>query len=43
MNGIAEAVCQVRGTAVSQVPGHGSALVTAGTSVPTSDLILGPA
>jgi acetyl-CoA acetyltransferase len=43
MNGIAEAVRQVRGTAVSQVPGDGPVLVTAGTGVPTSGLILGPA
>jgi acetyl-CoA acetyltransferase len=42
MNGIAEAVRQVRGTAVSQVPGDGPVLVTAGTGVPTSGLILGP-
>jgi acetyl-CoA acetyltransferase len=42
MNGIAEAVRQVRGTAVSQVPGDGPVLVTAGTGVPTSGLILSP-
>jgi acetyl-CoA acetyltransferase len=42
MNGITEAVRQVRGTAVSQVPGDGPVLVTAGTGVPTSGLILGP-
>jgi acetyl-CoA acetyltransferase len=42
MNGIAEAVRQVRGTAVSQVAGNGPVLVTAGTGVPTSGLILGP-
>jgi acetyl-CoA acetyltransferase len=41
MNGIAEAVRQVRGTAVSQIPGDGPVLVTAGTGVPTSGLILG--
>jgi acetyl-CoA acetyltransferase len=41
MNGVAEAVRQVRGTAVSQVPGDGPVLVTAGTGVPTSGLILG--
>jgi acetyl-CoA acetyltransferase len=41
MNGIAEAVRQVRGTAVNQVPGDGPVLVTAGTGVPTSGLILG--
>jgi acetyl-CoA acetyltransferase len=42
MNGIAEAVRQVRGTAVNQVPGEGPVLVTAGTGVPTSGLVLGP-
>ncbi|MEJ3746222.1 lipid-transfer protein [Actinomycetes bacterium KLBMP 9797] len=42
MNGIAEAVRQVRGTAVNQVPGGGPALVTAGTGVPTSALLLTP-
>jgi acetyl-CoA acetyltransferase len=42
MNGIAEGVRQVRGTAVNQVPGDGPVLVTAGTGVPTSGLILGP-
>ena len=42
MNGIAEGVRQVRGTSVNQVPGHGPVLVTAGTGVPTSGLILGP-
>jgi acetyl-CoA acetyltransferase len=40
MNGIAEAVRQVRGTAVNQVAGDGPVLVTAGTGVPTSALIL---
>ena len=40
MNGIAEAVRQVRGTSVNQVPGAGPVLVTAGTGVPTSALIL---
>jgi acetyl-CoA acetyltransferase len=40
MNGIAEAVRQVRGTAVNQVPGDGPVVVTAGTGVPTSALIL---
>jgi len=40
MNGIAEAVRQVRGTAVNQVDGDGPVLVTAGTGVPTSGLIL---
>jgi 17-hydroxy-3-oxo-4-pregnene-20-carboxyl-CoA lyase len=42
MNGIAEAVRQVRGTSANQVPGDGPVLVTAGTGVPTSGLILGP-
>lgn len=41
MNGIAEAVRQLRGTAVNQIPGAATALVTAGTGVPTSGLILG--
>jgi len=41
MNGIAEAVRQVRGTSVNQVPGDGPVLVTAGTGVPTSGLIIG--
>jgi acetyl-CoA acetyltransferase len=40
MNGIAEAVRQVRGSAVNQVGGDGPVLVTAGTGVPTSGLIL---
>jgi len=43
MNGIAEAVRQIRGTAVNQVPGDGAVLVTAGTGVPTSGLILAAA
>ncbi|WP_406138287.1 lipid-transfer protein [Streptomyces sp. NBC_01089] len=41
MNGIAEAVRQVRGTSVNQIPGAATTLVTAGTGVPTSGLILG--
>jgi acetyl-CoA acetyltransferase len=41
MNGIAEAVRQVRGTAVNQVPDVEHVLVTAGTGVPTSALVLG--
>lgn len=41
MNGIAEAVRQLRGTSVNQVSGASHALVTAGTGVPTSGLILG--
>jgi acetyl-CoA acetyltransferase len=43
MNGIAEGVRQVRGTSVNQVPGVENVLVTAGTGVPTSALILGTA
>ena len=41
MNGIAEAVRQLRGTAVNQVEGVTDMVVTAGTAVPTSGLILG--
>jgi acetyl-CoA acetyltransferase len=41
MNGIAEGVRQVRGTAVNQVDGVEHVLVTAGTMVPTSALVLG--
>jgi acetyl-CoA acetyltransferase len=41
MNGIAEAVRQVRGTAVNQVEGVGNVIVTSGSAVPTSGLILG--
>jgi acetyl-CoA acetyltransferase len=40
MNGIAEAVRQVRGTAVNQLGGVENVLVTAGTGVPTSGLML---
>jgi acetyl-CoA acetyltransferase len=40
MNGIAEAVRQVRGTAVNQVSDVRNVLVTAGTGVPTSGLVL---
>ena len=40
MNGIAEAVRQVRRDSVNQVPGSGPVLVTAGTGVPTSALLL---
>ena len=40
MNGIAEAVRQVRGTSVNPVAGLQNVLVTAGTAVPTSALIL---
>lgn len=43
MNGIAEGVRQVRGTAVNQVPGAEHVLVTAGTGVPTSAILLGTA
>jgi acetyl-CoA acetyltransferase len=39
-NGIAEAVRQLRGTAVNQVAGATKALVTSGSHVPTSGLIL---
>jgi acetyl-CoA acetyltransferase len=41
MNGIAEGVRQVRGSAVNQVEGAEHVLVTAGTGVPTSALLLG--
>ncbi|GLY47448.1 lipid-transfer protein [Lentzea sp. NBRC 102530] len=41
MNGIAEGVRQVRGTAVNQVENVNHVLVTAGTGVPTSGLVLG--
>jgi len=41
MNGISEGVRQVRGTSVNQVAGTEHVLVTAGTGVPTSGLILG--
>jgi acetyl-CoA acetyltransferase len=41
MNGIAEGVRQVRGTAANQVAGVHNVLVTAGTGVPTSGLVLG--
>lgn len=43
MNGVAEAVRQVRGSAVNQVDNVENVLVTAGTGVPTSGLILGTA
>jgi len=42
MNGIAEGVRQVRGTSVNQVDDVENVLVTAGTGVPTSALILQP-
>ena len=41
LNGVAEAVRQVRGTSVNQVDDVEHVLVTAGTGVPTSGLILG--
>lgn len=41
MNGISEAVRQLRGTSVNPVPDVEHVLVTAGTGVPTSGLILG--
>lgn len=41
MNGIAEAVRQIRGTSVNQVDNVVNVLVSAGTGVPTSGLILG--
>lgn len=40
MNGIAEGVRQLRGTSVNQVSDPSTVLVTAGTGVPTSGLIL---
>jgi acetyl-CoA acetyltransferase len=40
MNGIAEAVRQVRGTAVNQVADVAHVVVTSGPGVPTSSLIL---
>ncbi|GAB2571704.1 lipid-transfer protein [Streptomyces capparidis] len=43
MNGIAEAVRLVRGTSVNQVPEVEHVLVTAGTGVPTSALVLSAA
>jgi acetyl-CoA acetyltransferase len=43
LNGVAEAVRQVRGTSVNQVAGVENVLVTAGTGVPTSGAILAAA
>ncbi|WP_216205890.1 lipid-transfer protein [Amycolatopsis aidingensis] len=43
MNGIAEGVRQVRGSAVNQVAGVRHVVVTAGTGVPTSGLVLAAA
>jgi acetyl-CoA acetyltransferase len=40
MNGIAEGVRQIRGQSVNQVPAVEHALVTAGTGVPTSGILL---
>ncbi|MFE3256939.1 lipid-transfer protein [Nocardia sp. NPDC059229] len=40
MNGIAEGVRQIRGTSVNQVQGLENIVVTAGTGVPTSGLVL---
>jgi len=40
MNGIAEAVRKIRGTSVNQVDDVANVLVTAGTGVPTSGLVL---
>ncbi|WP_020105109.1 lipid-transfer protein [Nocardia sp. 348MFTsu5.1] len=40
MNGIAEAVRQLRGVSVNQVDGADKVVVTAGTGVPTSGLVL---
>ena len=42
MNGITEAVRQLRGTSCNQVDTVDHVLVTAGTGVPTSGLILSP-
>ncbi len=42
VNGIAEGVRQVRGTSVNQVDAVENVLVTAGTGVPTSGLLLRP-
>ncbi len=41
MNGIAEGVRLMRGTSVNQVAGAARVVVTAGTGVPTSGLVLG--
>ena len=41
MNGVTEAVRQIRGTSCNQVPDVEHVLVTAGTGCPTSGLILG--
>jgi len=41
MNGVAEGVRQIRGTAANQVPDVSNVLVTAGVGVPTSGIVLG--
>jgi hypothetical protein len=41
MNGVAEGVRQIRGASANQVDDVAHVLVTAGTGVPTSGLILG--
>jgi acetyl-CoA acetyltransferase len=41
VNGVLEAVRLIRGTSVNQVPDTEHVLVTAGTGVPTSGLVLG--
>ncbi len=43
LNGVAEGVRLVRGSSVNQVAGVNNVIVTAGTGVPTSGLILSPA
>ena len=43
MNGITEGVCQVRGTSYNLVKDVEHVLVTSGTGVPTSALVLAPA
>jgi hypothetical protein len=42
VNGIAEGVRQIRGDSVNQVSGADNVLVTSGTGVPTSAMILQP-
>jgi acetyl-CoA acetyltransferase len=41
VNGIAEGARQIRGTSANQIPNVNHVLVTAGTGVPTSGLVLG--
>ncbi len=43
LNGVAEAVRQLRGSAANQIPGVRNVLVTAGSGVPTSGLIVAAA